>query len=386
MDSLVNVLKEEEYNWFLKHQEILRYSNKENFATLRKRKAADISKDYHSPEKQNESSKSLKEKASPYLESSNLKRMKSNTESARFKATPLKIELNGSTEADCVSNNLHEWLKWNSYSCRLDAFFTIIIFAILDDANFSFDLLKTRANRKLKETLHKIKIEENISGVQKQVDDFAKYRQFKFGEEIGRLHSIIPLFTQFEEINEFQFKINDFKSCKCGKTSSRSFTFGPLLSITTKNLEDVKGDVESAIKAKLGTYFNECLDCRIVSKTERSVQQHPKFFLILLEICEEFTTLKSRRSFKKFKFLSLTSSFLIKKFKYELASICYFQNHHFTAHVQNVINAKLNINSNKWNYHDGCVMNGQLVELEPNLKFEMYESLLLPYVLLYKLK
>jgi len=276
-------------------------------------------------------------------------------------------------------------VKWNLNSCRLDAYFTLVAFIALNDSRFSLELVKSREHRKLKETLINIKNSSNIETIQKLVDNFAIYRESKFKEKVGDLYSITPLFQFFQELSQFQFAIEDKKVCQCKAVLKRSFQFGPLLFLTTKNLKDNQGDILLTLNEKLGNYSSKCHECGGNSYTKRIITKYPTFLFILLEICDELNSLEARRTFKEFVSISVLESFKIENYSYSLAGICYFQKLHYTVHIKGVKNSKMNLDLKSWIYHDSMVNNGQFIESSPKFEYAMTEDELIPYILLFKL-
>lgn len=279
-----------------------------------------------------------------------------------------------------------QWLIWHSQSCRLDAFVTISVFSILGDKLFSIQSLDSRSNRKLKSLLLGIQQCNNITAIQENVDFFALYRQIKDKEEIGKSHSIVPLFCLFETPN-FIFNLQDQKICNCGFSYNRSFKMGPIISITISNLKDCQGNIQNAIIDKLNNYSTSCLGCKASCKVVRKVIQNPLFVIILLEFPEEFNSLKERKNFKEFHSIDLTLDVKINQQVYNLISICYFQQAHYTVHVNQIQHPKIkNLNSSDWHFHDGMLNGGKLIQNQPKLQFPTRTSDLMPYILLYKLR
>jgi len=214
---------------------------------------------------------------------------------------------------------------------------------------------------------------------------FALYREEYFGEKLGGLHSITPLFNYFQNLAIFKFEVEDKRFCTCNHGNLRKFPLGPLISLTTQNLTNSKGDIQISINSLFSYFSRPCPQCEEPLKTTRSVKNYPRYFFILLEICDEFNSLVSRKNFKDFGLIKLPLSLKINRQRFSLTSICYFQDIHYKVHVRYIQHPTLQLlNSNKWHHHDGASNGGSLIEINPKLEFKMREDKDLPYIVLYK--
>jgi len=136
LDSLINVLRQEEYDWYLKQKNLLRIPRKVTYSKL-KRKTDEIAKDPKNP--------SLNEVSFPCVPkspSSANKKAFSELKKQKFNDQPSfspksKVEFPKSNKKTSYSLNMvldsQPWLVWEAYSCRLDCFFSIVIFTLLFD-------------------------------------------------------------------------------------------------------------------------------------------------------------------------------------------------------------------------------------------------------------
>jgi len=70
---------------------------------------------------------------------------------------------------------------------------------------------------------------------------------------------------------------------------------------------------------------------------------------------------------------------------YNIESICYFQRNHYSVHVKNAKMVNLPKNElMRWQFHDGLLNNGRLVEVEPKFNVKLNSEMNIPYILLYK--
>jgi len=132
----------------------------------------------------------------------------------------------------------------------------------------------------------------------------------------------------------------------------REFPLGPLLSLTASNPKLSKGNISIAIATKLKSYLGICPECKDAIKIFRKTKNHPIFLLILIEICDEYNNLDSRKNFQDFNFLSLSENLKLNNKSYELLSLCYFQNIHKSVRVKNVSHPILLILS----FLNGCTI------------------------------
>lgn len=372
----MSVLKEEEYEWFLKQQQKMRLTMALNYGTIgKKRKNTEISKEIQPS--------SQKEPIKPSTSTEKPKLKKSKLLDGKIEPKEPIIKFNGFNTPEVQSPN--QWLIWRSNSCRLDAFFTIMMFSLVNDESFNLNCLNTESNRRLRETLQEMSDCKNVTSVQKNLELFGYYRQLNNGELFGEICSIVPLFTQLGEVVAFKFSLKDKRNCKCGKKSTNCFDLGPLISITTANLHNSKGNVKDAINSKLKSFWSECFKCKKDIKTVRSIVKYPEFLFILLEVCDENNSLQSRKQFDLFGSIKLHMKAKIGKYNYNLVAICYFQHIHYTVHVSKVTHSKISgLNFHNWCFHDGYGNDGRIIESKPKLKFNMKKDENIPYILLYK--
>ena len=390
LDSLVLVLQEEEYSWYLKQQEQIRYSNPKGYARLTKRNHAELSQYSNDSVKDRDQEVTTYPFKSPLKHEEHLnpvisfspkvKRKKIVTQSKTKKELPIHIKLPRGSNADPK-----QWLQWKDHSCRLDAFFTLVVFCILNDQRFNVDMITNFQDQELKNTFALILKADSVKYIQEKVDSFAMYRNLHANEKVGESHSIVRLFTLFNKMNEFLTSLEDQINCKCG-LDKRVFTLGPLLSITHQNLSDSKGKLSDAIKSKFKNYKSQCSKCALSLVTERNITTYPVFLFIIVEICDEYNNLSSRKNFQDFTSIKLSNYFKINSKKYNLDSVCYFQDFHYNIHVKGSDHPNiLGLNSNKWMFHDGLLNQGKIVESTPMFEFLMKTEEKLPYIMLYKL-
>jgi len=228
----------------MKQQETLRYQEKNGFANVeRKRKIDKISQEERENSTELLKKNTLQNISSPYLESAKKKRLKDNNFAQKNQETK-KYQYNKTNQEESkldiqalfttsTIDKQNQWLTWKSNSCRLDAFFTILIFTILNDERFSVTQIKKQENKKFKEILIKIQEATDVSEIQFLLDQYALYRQRRFKEKVGEKYSITPLFNIFNIIPEFLFDLKDKKICNCGNAYVRDFQFGSLILLTT---------------------------------------------------------------------------------------------------------------------------------------------------------
>ena len=119
----------------MKHQQTLRHSTKSQFTIISKKRktppnSMPLSFEEIKPCKGNEiESNVLKSGYSP-------KKKKSKQPEKTQPETLIKIDLDNPNSKKSL--NPRPWLVWKDQSCRLDAFFTIVVFAILNDKSFDF--------------------------------------------------------------------------------------------------------------------------------------------------------------------------------------------------------------------------------------------------------
>jgi len=304
-----------------------------------------------------------------------LKKQKMNTDNKKAKENSLLINLKKS------------WLKWKLNSCRLDSFFTILIFTILGDERFNVDSLTGRENRKMKEIVDQLLHAKTLEEIQPIITDFALYRQMKLKEKVGEDHSIVPLFMHFGNSYHFLFSIQDNKVCNCGFKIERNFNLGPLIALTSESLKICKGNINSALNLKFQKFLISCPQCKSNININRKVSHYPTFLIALLEFCDDYNTLDSRKSFEDFPSIILNSELKLNKSQdYILSASCYFQAKHYSTHVNQVSLKVIGLNAKKWHFHDGLLNDGRLIEGEPEKEFDIKNDELIPYILVYKLK
>ena len=284
-----------------------------------------------------------------------------------------------------VKDKPRQWLLWKANSCRLDAFFTILVFSISNDNNFNINNFNSEENLKLKDTLIEIAKSNSIKVIQDLFEDFAFYREIELGEKVGEEHSITSLFNCFHKNSQFIFSLKDERSCQCGFVSIRSFNLGPLISITIENLKLSKGKVDTALFSMLGNYSCSCLECSAFFEVQRIVTDYPLFCFILLEVCDSFNSQETRDNFSLFNSIKLPLFFKLNNKKFVFSAICYFQANHYFVSVKKPNHPKISgLKSNKWVLHDGRQDNGELLESHPKLEYSMKKDKNLPYIVLYK--
>ena len=136
---------------------------------------------------------------------------------------------------------------------------------------------------------------------------------------------------------------------------------------------------------KLNGYNTRCSECQNMLTTVRTIKSYLKFLLILLECCDEFSSLGTRQNLNDFNRIIISDLLNANNRSYVLSSIIYFQNRHYTAHVNNINHMSLFEELElKWYFHDGMKNSGKLIPLDPQLKYDIKRSLQIPYVILYK--
>ena len=360
----------------------MRYESKSKYGSiLNKRKQPEQS----SATSSDRQSKAKSSGQTKVLDSSyNQKKIKLQEKLTTNTEPKIKVEIVKTNTTDEINS---QWLVLESNSCRLDSFFTIFQFCILHNLHFDINALNNKSNRKIRDTIDAINNGENIAFIQQQIRNFALYRQIKHKEKIGELHSIVPLFTELNDVPYFYFSINDVKDCTCGQSISRVFNLGPLISITTANMKTAKGNTSNALRSVLKGFKSSCSNCNVSINTRRKVQQFPKFLFLLLEICDEYENLEQRKKFKDFASIKLSQTLKLEKSSFSLTSICYFQRKHYSVHIRRVSHPELKgLESEQWSYHDGGLNNGCILQSNPSLNFDVNNNELLPYILLYVMK
>jgi len=208
LTSLVLVLQEEEYSWFVKHQELMRYSNLKGYVAAINKNKRDYSE--------------LSNLAPDFVQftqtfSPNIKKLRSSASSFPSYSIEQSITYQKNIEND-QSIDPKQWLVWKSNSCRLDAFFTIFVFCIMNDSRFDINVLNKDSNKEFKNTINSIMNSKDLASIQKSVDDFAIYREKNEKETVGDYHSIIRLFSLLDELSIFKISITDKTNCACGMT------------------------------------------------------------------------------------------------------------------------------------------------------------------------
>ena len=114
----------------------------------------------------------------------------------------------------------------------------------------------------MKEVLTAILNENNIQNIQRIVRNYAFVRQQKFQETVGEIYSIVPLFSEFDEIKKFLIPLEDSKVYLYGYNEIKSFNLGPVLSITVDNLINSAGNLGKASQYNPSNYSTSCIRCK----------------------------------------------------------------------------------------------------------------------------
>ena len=151
----------------------------------------------------------------------------------------------------------------------------------MNNKQFEIDLLNKNNNQELKKTINSIMNSSDLSCIQQSVDNFAKYREVQENEKVGEYHSIVRLFALFGELDVFKTSIIDKTNCVCGLINSRVFELGPLLSVTTSNLKNSKGNLSATIITSLKSFLRVCPTCQNAIKIFRKITSYPTFLILI---------------------------------------------------------------------------------------------------------
>jgi len=169
---LIKALQDEEFDWFLKQQQFMRFRDKSTFINLNKKKKELITPQELPPVEKNEETKS-----DQVLEAVSFLNEAYTPKKKKFKLNDYIVSANKENKEVIYRKNPQEsphldWLKWKENSCRLDSFFTILIFSIVSDSAFDLKLFKGQENQKFKETLESLLKAKHVNIVQQCLNGF----------------------------------------------------------------------------------------------------------------------------------------------------------------------------------------------------------------------
>jgi hypothetical protein len=90
------------------------------------------------------------------------------------------------------------------------------------------------------------------------------------------------------------------------------------------------------------------------------------------------------------KIVKIDSGFSLFENRFKLVAVIYFQDMHYTCHVNGIYQKKLIPKINKWFYYDGKLTDsiakipGMLTPGDPSLHINMTTTRLRPYILIYR--
>ena len=296
------------------------------------------------------------------------------------------------------NNNIINWIKYKTNSCRYDSFLTLFSIVIdnqyLDmgiDSNYK---LNRTCNALLKDPESELRfvfwkyLTENNYDIDNSIANENNFR---------KMGVISQLFSILNNNNHFCILEKKILSCnKCNKEFTNLIHYrSPLISISSTELE--YSDITTIFIDKKYTdgveFCPDCANNRFKIKTcsiKYDIEEMPKYLLFILDIDEsELLSLSANilNIFKDEIKIDIKEN-NINQIKYEfISTICYKNENHFTIGFQKIAQ---NISNNKlkndvFYYHDGIEKNGIIQEIKDVNELYILKNAY-PYLFIYEKK
>jgi len=232
-----------------------------------------------------------------------------------------------------------------------------------------------------------------LTALQKCLDKYISFRSRHLKEKPGNGGPISSLFNEFKSNPNFVWSFSTQLSCEiCKYTFERNYDSSPLNEISWNSLFTCNGSSTEVIKGTLRDYLGQCPQDYYPTIIYKKINNAARYYCCCFDYAEDLQ--KGSLEKQVLNKIIIEENFDYENYTFDLVSIIYFQQMHYTTHIKGVYHPKFYpIRDPRWFYHDGMkigenngsLTKGILFENSPNWEFDLSsDDELKPYILIYR--